>query len=181
MFKNSKIISSSQLTIYLINILFIIVFICILTNLKKFNESFNKLIIQYLGPSQLLYYLVLILIVCFNVILCSYSKLSAGILFIIFIIIIKHNINKTIYVEPFNNVETNSDYIKQSVMNQLKEQVSNDPNITSMEKTVINDIYDKYFLQSENLDILTEFNNKASEFNPVNNDQQIKDILNFYK
>lgn len=181
MFKNSKIISSSQLTVYLINSLFIIVFICILTNLKKFNESFNKLIIQYLGPSQLLYYLVLILIVCFNVILCSYSKLSAGILFIIFIIIIKHNINKTIYVEPFNNVETNSDYIKQSVMNQLKEQVSNDPNITSMEKTVINDIYDKYFLQSNNLDILTEFNNKASEFNPVNNDQQIKDILNFYK
>lgn len=179
MFKNSKIISSSQLTIYLINILFIIVFICILTNLKKFNESFNKLIIQYLGPSQLLYYLVLILIVCFNVILCSYSKLSAGILFIIFIIIIKHTINKTIYIESF--VETNSDYIKQSVMNQLKEQVSNDPNITSMEKTVINDIYDKYFLQSENLDILTEFNNKASEFNPVNNDQQIKDILNFYK
>ena len=181
MFKNSKKIASSQLMVYLINILFIIVFIYILTNLKQFNESFNKLIIQYLGPSQLLYYIVLILIVCFNVILCSYSKLSAGILFIIFIIIIKHNINKSIYIEQFNSVDTNADYIKQSVMEQLKEQVSNDPNITNIEKTVINDIYDKYFLESNNLDILTEFNNKASEFNPINNEQQIKDILNFYK
>ena len=177
---NKKIIKTNNV----LNICFITLFIYILTNFKKFNELTNLYIIKYLGTSQIAFYIFLICIVIINFILCKHNRLSGGILFLIFCIIIRNNINKTIYLEPFFqdiNINQNTEYIKNKVMEDLKQQVSNDPNITDLEKLEINKLYDKYFLQSDNLNLLTKFNYKASESNPVNNSQKIEDILNFYK
>lgn len=180
---NNKNINNKNINIIL-NICFVSLFIYILTNFKKFNENTNLYIIKYLGTSQIAFYIFLTFIVIINFILCKYNRLSGGILFLIFCIIIRNNINRTIYLEPFfqnNDISQNTEYIKNKVMEDLKLQVSNDPNITDIEKNEINKIYDKYFLQSDNLNILTRFNEKASEVNPVNNNQKIEDILNFYK
>jgi len=168
----------------IINVCFITLFVYILTNFKQFNELTNLYILKYLGTSQIAFYIFLTFIIIINFILCNYNRLSGGILFLIFCIIIRNNINKTIYLEPFlqiNNINQNTEYIKNKVMEDLKHQVSNDPNITDIEKEEINKIYDKYFLLSDNLNVLTRFNNKASEYNPINNSQKIEDILNFYK
>jgi hypothetical protein len=158
-----------------------ILLILIIINYNKFTTYTNLIIKKYLSESQTLFYLVLIFTIIINLLLYKYSVFSAGIVFIIFTIIIKNNINNSIYIENFFNTEESENYIKETVLLHLKEQVENDPNITDLEKDEIIYIYDKYFLKSDNLQRLMAFNNNASKFNPVDNNQKLKDILNFYK
>lgn len=176
-------INKNSITFYIIKLLEIflgISLILIITHYNKFTIYTNLIIKKYLAESQTLFYLGLIFIIAINLILYKFSIFSSGIVFIIFAIIIKNNINNSIYIENFNT-EYSENYIKDSILQYLKEQVENDPNITDLEKDEIHNIYDKYFLNSDNLQRLMNFNNNASKFNPVDNKQKIKDILNFYK
>jgi hypothetical protein len=176
-----------KIFITILELILCLVFIYILTNYMLFNRYVNSMISRYLNNSVLLFNIFLIIYIFITLLISQKSILSSSILFLIFAIIIKNNINKTIYIENFiesftnTNVNESNNYIKNEVLSQLKKQVSSDPNITNLEKEVIQDIYDKYFLNSNNLNKLIKFNNEASKYNPVNNKQQIKDILNYYK
>ena len=85
-------------------------------------------------------------------------------------------------LDELNN--DNLDYdknINNKAKDYLKKQITDNKNITELEKNVINDIYDQYFLNSDNLTNLKRFNEQASDYNPINNDQHVLDILDFYK
>lgn len=184
----SKTETNLSLLINILDLSLSIIFILVLTNYNTFNKYINYLITKYLNNSIVLFNIFLIVYIFITLLISKKSILSSSILFLIFIIIVKNNINKTIYIEnfiqnceSFINIKKSDDYIKKEVLKQLKKQVSSDPNITNLEKDVIQDLYDKYFLNSNNLTQLMKFNNEANKYNPVSNKQEIKDILNFYK
>jgi hypothetical protein len=78
------------------------------------------------------------------------------------------------------NIRYNQEIVE-TVKTYLQEQVNENTNITTLEKNIINDIYDQYFLNSNNLEILKRFNENSSYYNPISNEQNIKNILNYYQ
>jgi hypothetical protein len=140
-------------------------------------------------------YGVLGIYILISLIAYKYSNISGVLLFLILMIIVRVYLKTVIFIERFESgipsttpVVTNSQtsfIYNEEVVNKakdyLKEQVAENPNITDLEKDVINDIYDTYFMNSSNLENLKRFNESASEYNPINNEQKVEDILNFYQ
>jgi hypothetical protein len=198
-----KIEKPSRYFITFINIITIILFVGIITNYNKFTHCINEFIIQDLDNSYILTYGVLGIYILISLIAYKHSNLAGVLLFLILMIIIRVYLKSVIFIERFENgttikstttTTTNSDLtpttttqnteneeIVNKVKDYLKEQVAENPNITNLEKEVIDDIYDTYFMNSDNLENLKRFNESASEYNPINNEQKVEDILNFYQ
>ena len=184
----------SRYIITFINFIIILLFVGIITNYNKFTKCINNFITHDLGNSYILTYGVLGIYILISLIAYKYSNVSGVLLFLILMIIVRVYLKTVIFIERFEtntpsttsknvNIETSkySDDITNKVKDYLKGQVSENPNITDLEKDVINDIYDTYFMNSSNLENLKRFNESASEYNPINNEQKVEDILNYYQ
>jgi hypothetical protein len=180
----------TNIFILLLNAILSLILIAIIINYSEFIKCINNFIIKDLKNSYILLYGCLGIYMLLSLIFFRINKFSGGILFIILMIIVRDYMKNIIFIEKFqlNDVIDTSpelkDYnleITNKVKRKLQEQVSSNPNITELEKEVINDIYDQYFLNSDNLNIIKKFNENASFFNPVSNEQQIIDILNYYQ
>lgn len=186
---NTTIRKNNTTVIQLINIISILIFLGIILNYNYFIRCINYFIKNELNNSYILTYGILGILILLTFIAYKYSKLVSGILFLIIMIIVKTYLNKQTLIEKFEDnldeqIKKDNNYdleVTEKVKDYLKQQVIDNPNITNLEKDVINDIYDTYFLNSDNLQILKRFNDEASDYNPINNEQQIQDILNFYQ
>ena len=195
-----KVEKPSRYIITFVNIITILIFVGIITNYNKFAKCINSFILNDLGNSYIMTYSVLGIYILISLISYKYSNVSGVLLFLILMIIVRVYLKTVIFIERFesgipntiasinSNNDTNSqtlskysDEVVDKAKDYLKEQVSENPNITDLEKDVINDIYDTYFKNSSNLENLKRFNESASEYNPINNNQKVEDILNFYQ
>jgi len=190
-----KVEKSSRYIIKFVNFITILLFIGIITNYTKFTKCINNFILHDLGNSYIMTYGVLGIYILISLIAYKYSNVSGVLLFLILMIIVRVYLKTVIFIERFESdipsttaADTNSqtssiydDEVVSKAKAYLKDQVANNPNITDLEKDVINDIYDTYFMNSSNLENLKRFNESASEYNPINNEQKVEDILNFYQ
>jgi hypothetical protein len=196
-----KLEKSSRYIIKFINIITILIFVGIITNYNKFTKCINNFILHDLGNSYIMTYGVLGIYILISLIAYKHSNVAGVLLFLILMIIVRVYLKTVIFIERFesnipstttsidssidsNNISQTSKYSEEVVSkakDYLKEQVAENPNITDLEKDVINDIYDTYFMNSSNLENLKRFNESASEYNPINNEQNVEDILNFYQ
>lgn len=131
--------------------------------------------------------IVLVLLLCLAMITYCYSKIIGCIIFTCTSVFLRTQFK---YVEAFkeskrlkartdNNLPKNSskneteNNIKQkgelTVEEYLLKQISDDPNKTNLEKKIIKDITQKYFLNSDKLQKLTTFNEESEKMNIANN------------
>ena len=98
-----------------------------------------------------------------------YSNIIGGILFICIALFLKLHYK---YVESFvllrpskvDNNKLNDEKMELTVEDYLLKQIEDDPNKTQIEKKVITDITQKYFLNSDKLAKLKKFNNDSNMF-----------------
>jgi hypothetical protein len=190
----------SRYIITFVKFITILLFIGIITNYNKFTKCINSFILNDLGNSYIMTYGVLGIYILISLIAYKHSNISGVLLFLILMIIVRVYLKTVIFIERFEtdiprttvnldsnnntNIQISSKYSEEVVSkakDYLKEQVAENPNITDLEKDVINDIYDTYFMNSSNLENLKRFNESASEYNPINNEQKVEDILNYYQ
>ena len=132
--------------------------------------------------------IILVLLLCLAMIIYCYSKITSCIIFVCISLFLRtqfkyiesyQNPNRLISVSD-NNPLPNS--IPNSIPNiilkkqtdliveeYLLKQISDDPNKTNLEKDLIKDITQKYFLNSDKLKKLTNFNEKSEDFNIESN------------
>lgn len=179
----------------ILNFIISITFILIVTHYSTFVKVLDTFINDKLDNSYILVYGIMGIYIMISAIIYKYNNISGILLFIILMIIIRIYFKSITFIERFetdlsseqeisSNKETPityNDEVVNTAKRYLQEQVNENPNITDLEKNVINDIYDTYFLNSNNLENLKRFNESASEYNPINNEQKVEDILNYYQ
>ncbi len=135
--------------------------------------------------------LILLCIACAGIYMLRISKTIAVLVFIIFFMIMRTRFN---YIELFTNpreafeVEFSVDsQVPDTTVTQpllvaqdlkkaqdfLIKQIDSDPNKTKMEKSVINNIINHYFVKSDKLKQLRNFNVSAQVANPIPGDQKL--------
>ena len=113
----------------------------------------------------------------------DYSKLIGAYMFVIITLIVR---TKFSYIELFQNNTGNTNTVNNDITNDnykaleegLIKQITDDPNITPIEKQVIIDTIKTYLQKSNKLEILKRFNDSADKVNPISNAQNIVNILN---
>lgn len=178
---------NSKNKIYYLDIIFIALFVLLLIKLPDIDiqEYLENLGIN--SSFKLIFCLVVLLIL--TMIIICYSKIMGGILFICITLFLrtqfkyieafqKQGNNKSVVLnnqESFinsnnNNYNKNNNYNSNSgdnnitVEKYLLNQIADDPNKTSLEKKIIQDITQKYFLESDKLQKLTDFNNNSDTY-----------------
>ena len=124
--------------------------------------------------------IVLVLLISLAMITYCYSKITGCIIFACTSLFLRTQFkyveayqNKRLRVRTYNNLPKNmikseNDNIQKvelTVEEYLLKQISDDPNRTNLEKQIIKDITQKYFLNSDNLKKLTDFNEESEKNN----------------
>ena len=183
-------------------ILFGFFFILYLINYQQSDYYLNQLFhfLSIDNDIELVTFICGLLII--SLIILPYSNFIAGIIFIVVFITMKtnlkyNNITNRVIREFFNNPTPTSMISNQNgnsddrenisdeedverVKDYLKKQVRLNPNITTLEKDIIQEIYDTYFLESDKIKLLKRFNeNAAKQYNPINEHQKPLGIMDF--
>lgn len=164
-----------------LDVIVCILFMVLLVILPDINIQDTLNIIGINTSFKLTLFLVLILMVA--LVLYCYSKIIGGIIFICVSLFLKTQFK---YVEPFqppirltvrkdDNYRTLKKVIKPqnnikrdfTVEEYLLNQIADDPNKTDLEKKIIQDITQKYFLNSDKLQKLKDFNEESDEYSVV--------------
>ena len=154
------------------------IFLVILPDIN-IQDTLNKIGIN--TSFKLTLFLVLLLMVA--LVLYCYSKIVGGIIFICVSLFLKTQFK---YVEAFqppirltvskgsnklfskkNINKQNSNKKDFTVEEYLLNQIADDPNKTDLEKKIIQDITQKYFLNSDKLQKLNDFNDESEEYSVV--------------
>ena len=164
-----------------LDVLLCILFVLFIVILPDINiqDQLNKIGIN----TSFKLYLVLVLLSLGAMIIFCYSKISGGIIFICISLFLKTQFryvetfqslrlsvlrNNNNRVLPKNNLKTQTKNKKDfTVEEYLLNQIVDDPNKTDLEKQIIQDITQKYFLNSDKLQKLTDFNEESEEYSLV--------------
>ena len=111
--------------------------------------------------------LVLVLLLCLAMIIYCYSKITGCVIFACTSLFLRTQFK---YVEAYqelskNNITKNTKNKELTVEEYLLKQISDDPNKTNLEKQIIKDITQKYFLNSDKLQKLSTFNEESEKMN----------------
>jgi hypothetical protein len=111
--------------------------------------------------------LVLVLLLCLAMIIYCYSKITGCVIFACTSLFLRTQFK---YVEAYqelskNNNTENTKNKELTVEEYLLKQISDDPNKTNLEKQIIKDITQKYFLNSDKLQKLSTFNEESEKMN----------------
>lgn len=111
--------------------------------------------------------IVLVLLLCLAMIIYCYSKITGCVIFACTSLFLRTQFK---YVEsyqelPKNNNTENTKNKELTVEEYLLKQISDDPNKTNLEKQIIKDITQKYFLNSDKLQKLSTFNEESEKMN----------------
>tara|TARA_B100000242_G_scaffold267740_1_gene217386 strand:+ start:850 stop:1386 length:537 start_codon:yes stop_codon:yes gene_type:complete len=171
----------SNIKITHLDVIMCILFIVLLVILPDINiqDTLNKIGIN--TSFKLTLSLVLLLMVA--LVLYCYSKIIGSIIFICVSLFLKTQFK---YVEAFQQPirlslrkDSNTVFPKKEINKQtsnkkdftveeyLLNQIADDPNKTDLEKKIIQDITQKYFLNSDKLQKLTDFNDESEEYSVV--------------
>ena len=135
--------------------------------------------------------LILLCLACFGIYMLRHNKTISTLVFILFFMIMRTRFN---YIELFTNpreafgTEFSVDSQEpdttatqpllvaqelETVKDFLIKQIESDPNKTKLEKQVIDDIINQYFIKSDKLKQLSNFNVSAQVANPIPGDQKL--------
>lgn len=138
-----------------------------------------------------IYGVILLCIACFGIYMLRINKTIAVLIFILFFMIMRTRFN---YIELFTNpqesfgsefsvdsqepdsIATQPLLVAQELVTAqdfLIKQIESDPNKTKLEKNVINGIINHYFVNSDKLNQLSNFNVSAQVANPIAGDQKL--------
>ena len=172
----------------LLEILSSIIFICTLVYLPDLDFQY---LAEQLGLSdRFRIYTFLICIAAFGIALFRYSRIIGGYVFIMLFYIMNTQLR---YIELFTTRKTEDPFQDQATTttqaqldplnlsagdlslaeNFLLKQTAADPNRTDLEKKVVSDIIRQYFIKSNKLAELRDFNDQALKANPIAGPQEV--------
>lgn len=121
--------------------------------------------------------LVLVLLLCLAMITYCYSKITGCVIFACTSLFLRTQFKyveayqKPVSLRPLNETTPKNNNIENTknkeltVEEYLFKQISDDPNKTNLDKQIIKDITQKYFLNSDKLQKLTTFNKESEKMN----------------
>lgn len=179
-----------------LEILSSIIFICVLVYLPDLD--FQHLAEQLGLVDRLRIYVMLICFAAFGIALFRYSRIIGGYVFILLFYVMNTQMR---YVELFNtesftirktenpldafqDLSTTTTQAQLDPLNLsagdlslaedfLLKQTAADPNRTQLEKNVVSDIIRQYFIKSNKLQELRDFNDRALKANPIAGPQEV--------
>ncbi len=162
-----------------------LIFVCLFVNLPDID--LNN-IARYTGlNTRISLYLAIIILCLIGGWLVKYSKIIAGYVYIIVFFLFNTQMR---YIELFQDSGSASTVATLAAKTQLDKlelsagdlalaedflikQTAADPNRTDLEKQVISDLIKQYFLKSNKLTELRDFNDKVLQANPIGGPQEI--------
>ncbi len=159
-----------------------LIFVCLLVNLPDIDLNH---IARYTGlNTRISLYLAIIVLCLIGGWLVKYSKIIAGYVYIIVFFLFNTQMR---YIELFQDSAPVATLAEKSQPDKLAlsagdlalaedfliKQTAADPNRTDLEKQVISDLIKQYFLKSNKLTELRDFNDKVLQANPIGGPQEI--------
>jgi hypothetical protein len=158
-----------------IEILFSVLFICTLVNMP--DTDFQQLANRLGLTDRFRIYAALILIACVGMAVYRYSRVISGYIFILLFYVVNTQMRYRELFQAETTTTTSTNPIKDPLNltpgdlslaeDFLIKQTQSDPNKTQLEKNVVTDIIKQYFLKSNKLTELRDFNDRALQANPV--------------